>query len=230
MFPYESIDPLGDGLSKLQLISYSGSDLDIVNCARVSYAKTSQNLTEKDSKLIKFLIDNEHGSPFEHTYLKFMVKAPIFVLREWHRHRAGWSYNEWSMRYLQMGEAAPLEFYKPVNWRYQSKTNKQASDGEFKDVVLDKAYNEANKAAADTYNQLISAGVAREIARGVLPVCTYTSMFASCNLRSLMHFLHLRESEAAQYEIRQYAKGLRNIVEGLFPESILHWNNLKGKK
>jgi thymidylate synthase (FAD) len=194
----EVMDPLGDGISKLQLVSYSGSDLDVVNCARVSYAKESETLTEQDSKLIKYLIKNNHGSPFEHTFLKFFVKAPIFVLREWHRHRAGWSYNEWSMRYLKMNETVPLEFYKPVNWRYQSKTNKQASEGEFKDVALDKLYVEQNEKAAETYNSLIEAGVAREIARGVLPVCTYTAMFASCNLRSLMHFLSLRNSTAAQ--------------------------------
>jgi len=194
----EVMDPLGDGISKLQLVSYSGSDLDVVNCARVSYAKESETLTEQDSKLIKYLIKNNHGSPFEHTFLKFFVKAPIFVLREWHRHRAGWSYNEWSMRYLKMNETVPLEFYKPVNWRYQSKTNKQASEGEFKDVALDKLYVEQNEKAAETYNSLIEAGVAREIARGVLPVCTYTAMFASCNLRSLMHFLSLRNSPAAQ--------------------------------
>lgn len=225
-----SIDPLGDGISVLKLISHSGSDLDIVNCARVSHAKSSNDLTDKDSKLIKYLIDHEHGSPFEHTYLKFFVKAPIFVLREWHRHRAGWSYNEWSMRYVQMGESVPLEFYKPVNWRYQSKSNKQASEGEFKDFSLDKIYNESNKVAVDTYNQLISAGVAREIARGVLPVCSYTAMFASCNLRSLMHFIHLRDSAAAQYEIRQYAAGMRKLVEDIFPESLKHWNQFKCKE
>lgn len=223
------IDPLEDGISRLQLVSCSGTDLDIVNCARVSYAKESDSLTEQDSKLIKYLLDHDHGSPFEHTYIKFFVKAPIFVLREWHRHRAGWSYNEWSMRYLKMDEAVPLEFYKPVNWRYQSKSNKQASEGEFKDIALDKAYDSQNKSAAETYNTLIQAGVAREIARGVLPVCTYTAMFASCNLRSLMHFLQLRDSPAAQYEIRKFASGMRKLTESVFPESFKHWDNKKDK-
>ena len=218
------LDPLNDGISRVKLISHSGSDLDIVNCARVSYAKESEDLSEQDSKLIKYLLDHNHGSPFEHTYLKFFIKAPIFVVREWHRHRAGWSYNEWSMRYLKMDEVVPLEFYKPVNWRYQSKSNKQASEGEFKDVVLDNLYNEQNKTAAEAYNKLISAGVAREIARGVLPVCTYTAMFASCNLRSLMHFLSLRDSPAAQYEIRKYAQAMRSAVESIFPESFKHWS------
>ena len=217
------LDPLDDGISRVKLISHSGSDLDIVNCARVSYAKESEDLSEQDSKLIKYLLDHNHGSPFEHTYLKFFIKAPIFVIREWHRHRAGWSYNEWRMRYLKMDEVVPLEFYKPVNWRYQSKSNKQASEGEFKDVVLDNLYNEQNKTAAETYNKLINAGVAREIARGVLPVCTYTAMFASCNLRSLMHFLTLRDSSAAQYEIRKYAQAMRSAVEPIFPESFKHW-------
>jgi thymidylate synthase (FAD) len=221
----EVMDPLGDGISKLQLVSYSGSDLDVVNCARVSYAKESEILTEQDSKLIKYLIKNNHGSPFEHTFLKFFVKAPIFVLREWHRHRAGWSYNEWSMRYLRMNETVPLEFYKPVNWRYQSKSNKQASEGEFKDTALDKLYTEQNEKAAETYNRLIESGVAREIARGVLPVCTYTAMFASCNLRSLMHFLSLRNSTAAQYEIRKYAECMSSIAERAFPDSFKHWNS-----
>jgi len=125
------IDPLGDGISSVTLVRASGSDIDIVNAARVSYGKIATEVTERDIKLIRFLIKHFHTSPFEHNQLSFRIKAPLFVARQWMRHRMH-SYNEISYRYVQ----APVEFYIPTKWRYQDKDNKQASVGAFENDAL----------------------------------------------------------------------------------------------
>lgn len=127
-----SLDPLNDTISSIDLIRVSGSDIDIVNAARVSYGKFATELTEKDTALIKFLLMHEHTSPFEHNQMSFRIKAPIFVVRQWMRHRMN-SYNEISYRYVK----APLEFYIPPYFRYQDLKNKQASVGAFKDSNLE---------------------------------------------------------------------------------------------
>lgn len=124
-----STDPLKDGVSYIKLYRASGSDVDIVNSARVSFAKRIKTMSKKDAKLIAFLAKHNHGTPFEHNQLTFEVKAPIFVFREWHRHRVGWSYNEWSMRYLEGGKDFEFEFYVPPIFRRQSQSNRQASYG-----------------------------------------------------------------------------------------------------
>jgi len=120
----KSIDPLDDGISSLELVRASGSDVDVVNAARVSYGKFTDTIQEGDVKLIRFLVKHKHTSPFEHNQLSFRVKAPIFVARQWMRHRIS-SYNEISYRYVK----AQLEFYIPPKWRYQDTQNKQASVG-----------------------------------------------------------------------------------------------------
>src|SRR5581483_11488236 len=112
------LDPLGDGVSSIELLTVSGTDLDIANAARVSYGKTTAVLTERDKSLIQFLMDHEHTSPFEHNRLSFRVKCPIFVARQWMRHRMS-SYNEISYRYVK----SDLEFYIPRKWRYQHPQN-----------------------------------------------------------------------------------------------------------
>src|SRR3990172_9234388 len=117
--PINNIDALGDGISSVELVRVSGSDLDVVNAARVSYGKTSTLVSDRDKKLIAFLMEHNHTSPFEHNQLSFRIKAPIFVARQWMRHRMN-SYNEISYRYVQ----APLEFYIPPKWPYQDTVNK----------------------------------------------------------------------------------------------------------
>lgn len=221
VLPRTKLDPLGDGISSLELIRVSGSDLDVVNAARVSYGKVSSELTERDRNLIRYLVQHEHTSPFEHNQLSFRVKAPIYVMRQWIRHRMN-SYNEISYRYVK----APLEFYTPPYWRYQDTQNRQGSVGRFENQELLAAYKQAISAAVASYELLLNAGVAREIARGLLPLCTYTEFIYTCNLHSLVHFLRLRLEPGAQYEIRVYAQGLFKLAMPHFPVSLEEW----GKK
>ncbi|KKP36018.1 MAG: Thymidylate synthase ThyX [candidate division TM6 bacterium GW2011_GWF2_32_72] len=215
------LDPLGDGISSLELIRVSGSDLDIVNAARVSFGKMADEISPKDESLIKYLLEHDHTSPFEHNQFSFRVKAPIYVVRQWMRHRMA-SYNEISYRYVQ----APLEFYVPSNWRWQDKDNKQSSFGAYKDSDVLDGYKKTLNFAAKIYLELIEKGVCREQARGVLPVCTYTEFIYSCNLHSLMHFLKLRLHPHAQYEIRVFAEGLLKLVLPHFPIALREWEKL----
>lgn len=216
----DALDPLEDGISSLELVRVSGSDLDVVNAARVSYGKVSTELTERDKKLITYLMNHNHTSPFEHNQLSFRVKCPIFVARQWMRHRMN-SYNEISYRYVK----APVEFYIPKNWRRQDDTNRQCSVGAFTDDAALTAYKAAINTAYQTYEQLLEAGIGREIARGVLPVCTYTEFIFTCNLHSLLHFISLRTHPGAQYEIRVYAQGMAQLARNYFPYSIEAFEN-----
>lgn len=209
------IDPLGDGISTIQIVRISGSDLDVVNAARVSYGKVSTQISERDQKLINFLIEHDHTSPFEHNQLSFRIKAPIFVVRQWMRHRMN-SYNEISYRYVK----APVEFYVPPFWRKQDSANKQSSIEEFQDESLRAAYLASIETSYKAYEQLLQAGVGRELARGLLPLCTYTEFIYTCNLHSLMHFIRLRTHKGAQAEIRAYAHALLKIAREYFPASI----------
>lgn len=220
MPPFEqtTLDPLGDGISSLALIRVSGSDVDIVNAARVSFGKTITQLSERDEKLITYLVKHQHTSPFEHNQLSFRVKCPIFVQRQWMRHRMS-SYNEISYRYVK----SALEFYTPINWRYQDTQNRQGSVGSFEDEGLKKQYNEALANAAKAYETMLEQGVCRELARGLLPMSTYTEFIYTVNLHSLAHFLKLRTHPGAQYEIRQFAEGMLALAIPHFPVSLRAW-------
>lgn len=211
----EVIDPLGDGISSIQIVRISGSDLDVVNAARVSYGKVSTELSERDAKLINFLMEHDHTSPFEHNQLSFRIKAPIFVIRQWMRHRMN-SYNEISYRYVK----APVEFYVPPFWRKQDAKNGQATTGKFEDAELTALYKKSLEQSYAAYEQLLAAGVGREIARCTLPLSTYSEFIYTCNLHSLMHFIRLRTHEGAQPEIRAYAQALLKIAREHFPASI----------
>ncbi len=220
------IDPLGDNLSSLELVRTGGSDLDVVNAARVSYGSRKDTVDERDAKLIHYLLKHHHTSPFEHTQLVFRVKAPIYVVRQWMRHRVGVSYNEISARYAVI----PLEFYTPTQWRAQDETNKQGSFAKelSNDDDLHAAYQSTIDSACVSYQKLLDAGVCRELARGVLPVCTYTHFIFTCNLISLFHFVRLRADSHAQWEIQQYAKGMLEMAQESFPYSIASWKKIQG--
>ena len=220
----KTIDPLGDGISSIQIVRISGSDLDVVNAARVSYGKVSETISERDTKLINFLMEHDHTSPFEHNQLSFRIKAPIFVIRQWMRHRIN-SYNEISYRYVK----APVEFYIPPFWRKQDTKNKQASFGQFTDEQLTATYKASLEQSYKAYEQLLEAGIGREIARGLLPLCTYSEFIYTCNLHSLMHFIKLRTHEGAQPEIRVYAQALLAIAKEYFPASIAAFEKKIGK-
>lgn len=220
----QHLDPLDDGISSLELVRVSGSDVDIVNAARVSYGKFVDAITERDQKLIQFLMDHNHTSPFEHNQLSFRVKCPLYVSKQWMRHRMN-SYNEISYRYVK----APVEFYIPKAWRYQDKNNKQSSVGAFSNDEAYSNYKQSLELAYKTYESLMEAGICREQARGVLPTCTYTQFIFTCNLHSLMHFLTLRLHEGAQYEIRVFALGMLKLALPHFPATLQAWKNKHGQ-
>ncbi len=192
------------------------SDLAVANGARVSFNRASQEMGERDEGLIRFLMRDRHGSPFEHGYFRFIVKAPIFVVREHHRHRAGHSYNEWSGRYSKM----KAEFYVPDYVRTQV-----GKPGAYTFEPVPSETREATRAEIEAhckdafaaYERMLAMGVAKEVARSVLPLNMYTKYYWSCNPRSLMHFCSLRNSDQAQYEIRQYAEAAESFLERLMP-------------
>jgi len=192
------------------------SDLAVVNAARVSFNQASDEMTERDAGLIRFLMRNRHGSPFEHGYFRFLVKAPIFVVREHHRHRAGHSYNEWSGRYSQI----EAEYYVPENVRTQVGKPGAYTFEPVEDEIRDLTRHEIEENALrafQTYERLLEQGIAKEVARGVLPLNTYTKYYWSCNPRSLMHFCILRNSDDAMFEIQQYAAAAESFFEQLMP-------------
>jgi thymidylate synthase (FAD) len=192
------------------------SDLAVVNAARVSFNARSEEMSERDEGLIRFLMRDRHGSPFEHGYFRFIVKAPIFVVREHHRHRAGHSYNEWSGRYSKL----EAEYYLPDYVRTQVGKPGAYSFEPVEPDVREAAREELASVAEqafDAYERMLEQGVAKEVARMALPLSLYTKYFWSCNPRSLMHFCSLRNSEHAQYEIREYAKAAETFLERLMP-------------
>jgi thymidylate synthase (FAD) len=192
------------------------SDLAVVNGARVSFNQESDEMTDRDAGLIRFLMRERHGSPFEHGYFRFVVKAPLFVVREHHRHRAGHSYNEWSGRYSKMEP----EFYVPEFVRTQvgkpGAYTFEPVDEDTAAVAREEIENNARR-AFEAYERMLDQGVAKEVARAVLPLSTYTKYYWSCNPRSLMHFCSLRNHDAAQFEIRQYAAAAESFFERLMP-------------
>lgn len=187
----------------VELVSHDASDLKCVNAARVSYNTHHDELTEGDEKLINAMLREGHGSVFEHSTFTFRVKAPIMVLRQWHRHRAGHSYNEMSGRYVEM----PNEFYYPkartqegksMNYTYKGVSKKVEKQAE---RLLERSYDTAYA----HYSVLLEMGIAKEVARCVLPQGLITQMYWTCNARSLMHFLALRTDAHAQEDIRTLA-------------------------
>jgi len=217
---YEAFDVLGDGISFVRLINSMGSDVEIVNGARVSFGKRRETLDGKDKVLIQYLADERHTSPFEHVAFTFHVKCPLFVTRQWHRHRT-WSYNEISRRYTSVN----LEFYVPQAYRQQADINRQASTDELVEQTGD-GRNIHDLVAAHTqrafnfYEELIAQGVAREQARMVLPQNMYTEMYATVNLHNLIHFIELRIHPGAQWEIQQYARKLLDLAEEAAPFAV----------
>ena len=192
-------------------------DLSVVNGARVSFARRREKMDEADEGLIRFLMRERHGTPFEHNSFRFHVRCPIFVAREWFRHRVG-SFNEFSMRYAR----ATDEFYLPAAADVRTQVGKPGSYS-FEPVSDEIAAATRTKMQAVyetaylAYEQLVELGVAREVARAVLPVGAYTEFYWTVNARSLMNFVSLRNSETAQREIRRYAEACELFPEQLMP-------------
>jgi thymidylate synthase (FAD) len=192
-------------------------DLSVVNAARVSFARRKEAMDESDEGLIRFLLRERHGTPFEHNSFRFHVRAPLFVAREWFRHRVG-SFNEFSMRYAR----ATDDFYVPEPEDVRTQVGKPGSYSfEQVDPELAEATREEIRAVYDeayaTYERLVERGVARELARLVMPVGAYTEFYWTVNARSLMNFVSLRAAETAQREIRRYAEACERFLEEKMP-------------
>lgn len=203
------------------LVEHMGSDLSIVRNARVSYDAEWRSGDDdgKDVKLIDYLVRNHHTSPLECVQFTFDIKAPIFVIRQWQRHRT-WSFNEISARYSEL----PEEFYIPEVSQIttQSTSNKQMRTDEihpqailYQTMIMDQC-----ESAFSTYRKMLAAGIPRELARGVLPVNTFSHMFATVDLHNLAHFLRLRLHSHAQFEIRVYAQAMLELVEPIVPVAV----------
>ena len=203
----------------VELVDVFGDDLSIVNSARVSFGAQTDEFTERDKKLMRYLWQHDHTSPFRMASVKFRVKAPVFVLRQWMKHVIGCSWNEASARYTEIKE----EFFKPVTWRLQHKTSKQSSYGQVNEELSCEAFErlEASYALAYTnYKWMLEHGICREQARVLLPVGMYSICIWKADLQAIMHFLALRLDEHAQEEIREFAQAVKQIVCTLFPESM----------
>ena len=192
-------------------------DLSVVNGARVSFARRKDVMDESDEGLIRFLMRDRHGTPFEHNAFRFHVRAPIFVAREWFRHRVG-SFNEFSMRYARATE----HFYVPEAEDVRSQVGKPGSysfepvDAELAEAARDEL-KAVYEAAYEAYERLVEQGVARELARAVLPVGAYTEFYWTVNARALMNFISLRAAETAQREIRRYAEACERFFAERMP-------------
>lgn len=200
----------------VKLIDVMGNDTSIVQSARVSTGKSSKS-PEEDRTLIRYLMRHHHTSPFEMVETKWIIKLPIFVARQWIRHRTA-SVNEVSGRYSILNN----EFYTPEKDRIRGKgkINKQSSEGEVEDIFkinwlnsIDEMYSKD----ADLYNMANSFGISNELARISLPVSTYTSWVWKIDLHNLLHFLKLRLDPHAQYEIRVYAEKIAEILKEIVP-------------
>jgi len=228
------IDCLDKGF--VRLVDSMGDDSSVVQAARVSYGGGTKSVRD-DEKLIRYMMKHGHTSVFEQCVLKFHVKAPLFVFRQWHRHRT-WSYNELSARYSKMKS----EFYVPDenNCTSQSKTNKQGGSNEyiaspFEEIIIqgdetkhikytwNETYDLKFQEDAIFYEKCLSNDLRRELARISLPISLYSEMYATVNLHNLFHFLRLRSDSHAQYEIRVYSEAIEKIVEKYYPISYNAW-------
>ncbi len=210
----------------VKLVEFMGGDQRAVDSARVSFGSVSKG-TEQDKKLIEYLLANGHLSPFEHSVFQFHIKCPIFVARQWMRHRIA-SYNEISARYTEVQD----EFYYPEAFRVQDKINRQGSlrSGALEQEKMLAVYDKAIKASYAAYRELLEAGAAREMARMVLPVAQYTQFHWTINARSLLNFISLRADSHAQHEIRQYAAAITEIFRAKMPWTWEAWTKNNEKK
>jgi thymidylate synthase (FAD) len=210
-----TIDVLDHGFVRLD--EAMASDLSVVNAARVSFARRKEEMDDADRGLIRFLLRERHGTPFEHNAFRFHIRAPIFVAREWFRHRVG-SFNEFSMRYAK----ATDDFYVPAPEDVRTQVGKPGSYS-FEQVEPDLAETtrEEIRAVYETafaaYERLVEQGVARELARSVIPVGAYTEFYWTVNARSLMNFVSLRAAETAQREIQRYAEACERFLAEEMP-------------
>lgn len=231
----KKIELYGDGIGAVELIDHMGTDLTIVNSARVSFGKEKNEIDEKDEKLIKYLVEHRHTSTFEHNVATFRFVVPLFIRSQHHRHRT-WSYNEISRRYTDVD----LRFYEPKNFRTQHRSNRQASNNELTNPLINSSGVHGGETASylvkkhhleslKLFNTLLGSGVCREQARGVLPQNLYTEYYGTCNLSNLLKFVDLRIHEGAQWEIQKVAEALLELTTDLWPTAVSAFRESKNK-
>lgn len=223
-----SRDPLDDGISSVELINHMGDDLMVVNAARVSYAKESTQMKDADRRILKYMGEHNHWTPFGHPQLQFRFKMPLFIAREWYRHTIGVVRNEVSRRYV----STEPELYHAAALRMPDAKNKQASTGlHARSHVLSSRMRHTTQAAISIYNDLIKEGVAPEQARNVLPQSMYTEFIETGSLAFYARVCSLRIAEGVQPETRAYAQAVSDLIEPLFPEcwKVLRPDNAEGQ-
>ena len=211
------MDPLNDSKSLVQILEVMGNDLTVVNAARVSFSKESTELVEGDVKLIKYLARNHHISPFFHPQIRMRLKMPIFVAREWFRHTVGFARNEVSRRYVDYEP----EVYVPTELRARDSNLKQGSKSESieNNAAVALVMQKSMEMSVATYNSMLAASVAPEVARGVLPQSMYTEFIETASLYAYARLCKLRLDPHAQVEIRLYADALDRLMLQHFPVS-----------
>jgi thymidylate synthase (FAD) len=220
----------------IEIVDTLGDDLTVVNSARVSFGKRKTEFEREDRALVKYLAENKHYSPFRHIMVQFHVKAPEFVMRQWYKHVVGiettssyptkdHSWNEISGRYK------PVEdYYIPEVWRRQSEDNKQASFGSLETreaMMASTFFDDAMETMLTAYKALLRLGVAKEQARILLPLNQYTEIYWTASWQAVANFIELRDHEHAQWEIREYAKVINDMMKLKFPETHKAWFGLK---
>ncbi len=220
----------------IEVIDSLGSDLTVVNSARVSFGKRKTTYDDVDRVLVEFLAENKHWSPFRHLVVQFHVKAPEFVMRQWYKHVVGietssnsftkdHAWNEISGRYVPVND-----FYEPANWRKQSKDNRQASEGSIDDqVIAREVFQKTMNSLIDSYKTLLDLGVAKEQARIMLPLNQYTEVYWTASFQAITNFIDLRDEPSAQWEIREYAKVIKDMMYKIYPETTRIWFKVKGE-
>ena len=234
----KKVELYGDGIGYVEYVDHMGTDTTVVNAARISFGKHKQVMDEKDERLLRYLIKHRHTSPFEHCSVTFRFTVPLFVRSQHHRHRT-WAYNEISRRYTSYD----IQFYEPKEFRSQHKSNRQASvldsridpvlypdlsDMDF-GVKASDAVKSHHRKSLSLFELLISKGVCREQARGVLPQNMYTQYYGTVNMSNLLKFIDLRTHEGAQWEIAKVGQACLDIALGLWPVSISSWRETRGE-
>ena len=226
------IELYDDKIGAVEYVEHMGSDLTVVNSARVSFGKQKMTMDKRDEKLIRYLIEHRHTSTLEHNCVTFRFTVPLFVRSQHHRHRT-WSYNEISRRYTDVD----IRFYEPKEFRTQHKSNRQASNLEemIDPVLFTDSMAKASEAlrahhgrCLHFYNRLIDEGVCREQARGVLPQNMYTEYYGSVNLSNLLKFIDLRTHDGAQWEIQKVAEACLDIAAELWPVTVSAYKEIRG--
>ena len=219
----------------IEVIDSLGSDLSVVNSARVSFGKRKFKWDKSDEHLVRYLAKHKHYSPFRHQQVQFHIKAPEFVMRQWYKHVVGiettsnsstkdHAWNEISGRYVEV-----KDYYIPKEFRAQSDDNKQASEGLIeKQKTAEFVWEESLNQVHEAYTRLLDLGVAKEQARAILPLSQYTEVYWTASFQAIMNFIELRNEKTAQWEIQEYAKVLLGFMFEIYPKTTKLWSEAHG--